>query len=111
MVRGLIVIAARAHLLEHSQQGAPAGPRLAADRSLANRAPLIPVGTALFCRFLAALLVETADSAVVVAARVPIGLGALCFSLFSLVSVLESGIGDGADGEGEPEGSGTAADL
>ncbi|MBQ0952010.1 DUF2776 family protein [Streptomyces violaceoruber] len=78
---------------------------------LANRAPLIPVGTALFCRFLAALLVETADSAVVVAARVPIGLGALCFSLFSLVSVLESGIGDGADGEGEPEGSGTAADL
>ncbi|MFC8806238.1 DUF2776 family protein [Streptomyces anthocyanicus] len=78
---------------------------------LANRAPLIPVGTALFCLCLAALLFESADSAVVVAARVPIGLGALCFSLFSLVSVLESGTGDGADGEGEPEGSGTAADL
>ncbi|WP_274580406.1 DUF2776 family protein [Streptomyces sp. E5N91] len=53
---------------------------------------------------------ESADSAVAVAARVPIGLGALCFSLFSVVSVLESGTGDGADGEGEPEGSGTAAD-
>ncbi len=98
------------HLLEHSQRGAPAGPCLAADRSpgepgsadTGRHRPVLPLprGPSL----------ESADSAVAVAARVPIGLGALCFSLFSVVSVLESGTGDGADGEGEPEGSGTAAD-
>ncbi|MCX5037375.1 MULTISPECIES: DUF2776 family protein [Streptomyces] len=78
---------------------------------LANRVPLIPVGTALLCLFLAAFLFESADSAVIVAARVLIGLGAICFSLFSIVSILESGTGDSADSEGETEGSGTAGDL
>ncbi|MFC8418592.1 DUF2776 domain-containing protein [Streptomyces coelicoflavus] len=68
---------------------------------LANRVPLIPVGTALLCLFLAAFLFESADSAVIVAARVLIGLGAICFSLFSIVSILESGTGDSADGERE----------
>lgn len=58
---------------------------------LANRVPLIPVGTALVCLFLSAFLYESADSAVIVAARVLIGLGGICFSLFSIVSILESG--------------------
>ncbi|GAA2590192.1 hypothetical protein GCM10010424_43110 [Streptomyces lienomycini] len=74
---------------------------------LANRVPLIPVGTALLCLFLAAFLFESADSAVVVAARVLIGLGAICFSLFSIVSILESGTGGSADSEEQPQGSGT----
>lgn len=64
---------------------------------LANRVPLIPVGTALLCLFLASFLFESADSAVVVAARVLIGLGGVCFSLFSIVSILESGTGGGDD--------------
>ncbi|MBV7670222.1 DUF2776 domain-containing protein [Streptomyces halstedii] len=64
---------------------------------LANRVPLIPVGTALLCLFLASFLFESADSAVLVAARVLIGLGCVCFSLFSIVSILESGTGGGDD--------------
>ncbi|TDB84862.1 DUF2776 family protein [Actinomadura sp. KC216] len=58
---------------------------------LANRVPLIPVGTALLCLFLSAFLFESADPAVLVAARVLVGLGGICFSLFSIVSILESG--------------------
>lgn len=58
---------------------------------LANRVPLLPVGTALICLFLAAFLFESADPHVVIAARVMVGLGAICFSLFSIVSILESG--------------------
>ncbi|GAA0251221.1 DUF2776 domain-containing protein [Actinomadura nitritigenes] len=58
---------------------------------LANRVPLIPVGTALLCLFLSAFLFESADPAVLVAARVLVGLGCICFSLFSIVSILESG--------------------
>ncbi|MFJ3145845.1 DUF2776 family protein [Streptomyces halstedii] len=71
---------------------------------LANRVPLIPVGTALLCLFLASFLFESADSAVLVAARVLIGLGCVCFSLFSIVSILESGTGGGDDypGDGTP---------
>ncbi|KDQ68762.1 MULTISPECIES: DUF2776 family protein [Streptomyces] len=68
---------------------------------LANRVPLIPVGTALLCLFLASFLFESADSAVVVAARVLIGLGGVCFSLFSIVSILESGTGGGDDDPGD----------
>ncbi|MFF8595072.1 DUF2776 family protein [Streptomyces sp. NPDC015220] len=68
---------------------------------LANRVPLIPVGTALVCLFLAAFLFESGDPAVLVAARVLIGLGGICFSLFSIVSILESGTsGEGDDGGG-----------
>ncbi|MGH8160633.1 MAG: DUF2776 family protein [Gammaproteobacteria bacterium] len=60
---------------------------------LANRIPLIPVGTALACLFLAAFLFQAAvaDNAFSIPARVIVGLGAICFSLFSIVSILESG--------------------
>lgn len=61
--------------------------------ALANRVPLIPVVTALTCLFLAAFLfqVALADTNVFIAARVLVGLGAICFSLYSIVSILESG--------------------
>ncbi|MFA1551684.1 DUF2776 family protein [Actinomadura chokoriensis] len=65
---------------------------------LANRVPLIPVGTALLCLFLSAFLFESADPAVLVSARVLVGLGCICFSLFSIVSILESGTSGGGDG-------------
>lgn len=60
---------------------------------LANRIPLIPVLTALLCLFFGAFLFEEGllDGAVFVPARVLIGLGAICFCLFSIVSILESG--------------------
>ncbi len=60
---------------------------------LANRIPLIPVMTALICLFIAAFLFEAAvtDPAYMVPARVMVGLGAICFTLFSIVSILESG--------------------
>lgn len=60
---------------------------------LANRIPLIPVMTALFALFLGAFLFEEAsvDNAFFVPSRVLIGLGGICFSLFSIVSILESG--------------------
>lgn len=60
---------------------------------LANRIPLIPVITALLCLFLGAFLFEEAmlDGAFFVPARVLVGLGGICFSLFSIVSILESG--------------------
>jgi hypothetical protein len=61
---------------------------------LANRVPLIPVGTALACLFLAAFLFEWADPNALIAARVLTGFGAVCFSLFSIVSILESGTSD-----------------
>lgn len=63
------------------------------DFPLANRIPLIPVGTALACLFLAAFLFQAAvnDEAFFIPARVIVGLGAICFSLFSIVSILESG--------------------
>lgn len=64
---------------------------------LANRVPLIPVGTALLCLFFSVFLFESADSAVIVAARVLVGLGCICFSLFSIVSILESGTSGGGD--------------
>ncbi|WP_181309612.1 DUF2776 family protein [Nocardioides campestrisoli] len=60
---------------------------------LANRVPLIPVLTALTCLYLAAFTFQAAvtDPNVFVAARVLTGLGAICFSLYSIVSILESG--------------------
>lgn len=60
---------------------------------LANRIPLIPVFTALICLFLSAFLFEMADihNAYFVPARVLAGLGGICFTLFSIVSILESG--------------------
>ena len=61
--------------------------------ALASRIPLIPVLTALLCLFLAAFLFEEGgyDNAFFVPARVLVGLGAICFCLFSIVSILESG--------------------
>ena len=60
---------------------------------LASRIPLIPVLTALTCLFLAAFLFEEAvyKEKFFVPARVITGLGAICFTLFSIVSILESG--------------------
>lgn len=60
---------------------------------LANRIPLIPVLTALACLFLAAFVFElaTAHADYFIPARVLSGLGAICFTLFSIVSILESG--------------------
>ena len=59
---------------------------------LANRIPLIPVFTALACLFLSAFLFEMAG---IVPARVLAGLGGICFTLFSIVSILESGTSKG----------------
>lgn len=61
--------------------------------SLSSRIPLIPVMTALTCLFLGAFLLEASqfNSAYFVPARVLVGLGAVCFTLFSIVSILESG--------------------
>lgn len=60
---------------------------------LANRIPLIPVLTCLACLFFSAFLAEAAvaDPAFFVPARVLAGLGAVCFTLFSIVSILEAG--------------------
>ena len=64
---------------------------------LASRIPLIPVCTALACLFIAAFLFEAGVSqpAYGVPARVMVGLGAVCFTLFSIVSILESGTSGG----------------
>ncbi|WP_255766365.1 DUF2776 family protein [Arthrobacter sp. zg-Y1116] len=61
--------------------------------ALANRIPLMPIGTALTCLFFAAFLFEAAgtDPAFFVPAHVLVGLGAVCFTLFSIVSILEAG--------------------
>jgi hypothetical protein len=61
--------------------------------ALANRVPLIPVLTALACLFLSVFTFQAAvlDTNVFIAARVLAGLGAICFSLYSIVSILESG--------------------
>lgn len=63
------------------------------DFPLASRIPLIPVLTALICLFLAVFLFEEAayKEKFFVPARVIAGLGAICFTLFSIVSILESG--------------------
>ena len=60
---------------------------------LSNRIPLIPIFTALSCLFLAAFLFEmgSVHGYYFVPARVLAGLGGICFTLFSIVSILESG--------------------
>ncbi|MEV7008947.1 DUF2776 family protein [Streptosporangium sp. NPDC051022] len=60
---------------------------------LANRIPILPVATALICLFLSAFLFEAAvtDTQFFIPARVMVGLGAVCFTLFSIVSILEAG--------------------
>lgn len=60
---------------------------------LAARIPLIPILTALTCLFMSLFLFEMAsvNSVYYIPARVLGGLGAICFTLFSIVSILESG--------------------
>ena len=60
---------------------------------LSNRIPLIPIFTALTCLFLSAFLFElgSAHAYYFVPAGVLAGLGGICFTLFSIVSILESG--------------------
>ncbi len=60
---------------------------------LANRIPLIPIFTAFISLFMSVFLFEMASShsAYFIPARVLAGLGAICFTLFSIVSILESG--------------------
>lgn len=66
-----------------------------ADFPLAGRIPIIPVITALLCMFIAAFLYEEAlfKPRFFVPARVLTGFGAICYTLFSIVSILESGAG------------------
>jgi len=61
--------------------------------ALANRIPFIPVATALICLFFAAFLLEATvtQAPFFVGAHVLVGLGAVCFTLFSIVSILEAG--------------------
>ena len=64
------------------------------EAPLAKRVPLIPVCTALTCLFIAGFLFQAAvydPAAYAVPARVMVGLGGVCFTLFSIVSILESG--------------------
>lgn len=60
---------------------------------LSNRIPLIPIFTALTCLFLSAFLFElgSVHAYYFIPARVLAGLGGICFTLFSIVSILESG--------------------
>jgi hypothetical protein len=59
---------------------------------LANRVPLIPILTALTCLFLAAFVFQAAvvDPNVFIPARVLVGLGAICFSLYSMSASLRA---------------------
>ncbi|MDD3108582.1 MAG: DUF2776 family protein [Alistipes sp.] len=63
------------------------------DFPLASRIPIIPIMTALAALFLAAFLFEEAlyKDKFFVPSRVLTGLGAICFTLYSIVSILESG--------------------
>ena len=65
--------------------------------ALANRIPLVPIFTAFFCLFLSAFLFQMSQThdTYFVPARVLAGLGAICFTLFSIVSILESGTAKG----------------
>lgn len=68
-----------------------------ADYPLAKRIPLIPVMTALTALFLAAFLTEysTVNPYYFTPSHVLVGFGAICFTLFSIVSILESGTSSG----------------
>lgn len=64
------------------------------ETKLVNRIPLIPILTALACLLLAAFVFEqvTIRPDYFIAARILVGLGGLCFTLFSIVSILEDGV-------------------
>jgi hypothetical protein len=84
---------------------------------LADRIPLIPTATCLVCLFVAAFLfeAEVTNSNLFIPARVLIGLGAVCFVLFSIVSVLEAGTSSPSEaqnpGTPEPHRSPSDSDL
>lgn len=61
--------------------------------SWAGQIPPIPTFTAMMCRFAAAFLFQGAvhDDALFIPARVMAGLGSVCFTLFSIIILLESG--------------------
>lgn len=63
------------------------------ESKLAKRIPMIPIITALICLFLSAYLseAELVNISYFVPAHVLVALGAICFTLFSIVSILESG--------------------
>ena len=67
--------------------------------SFANRIPIIPIVTCLACLFLSSFLFNAAlkDDALLIPAHVLVGLGAICFGLFAIVSILESGTSAAAD--------------
>lgn len=83
----------RNDLLQHILKSLATGTGLRRTCSLANRIPMIPVFTCLFCLFLASFLAEMAqtDMGYFIPSRVLVGLGAVCFTLFSIVSILEAG--------------------
>lgn len=60
---------------------------------IARRMPLVPVFTCLTCLFLSAFLfqLDLNDRVFNIPAHVLVGLGCVCFTLFSIVSILESG--------------------
>ena len=78
-------------MLQHFQQSHPACRHLAEHFQAGQPHPA--VFTALACLFLSAFLFEMAGlhNAYFVPARVLAGLGGICFTLFSIVSILESG--------------------
>lgn len=59
-----------------------------ADYPLARRLSLVPLAAALICVFMAAFLFERADFT---AARILMGFGAVCFAIFPIVCIIESG--------------------
>lgn len=63
------------------------------DSPLAEKITLIPIITALICLFLSSFLIAAFGESptTYIPARILVGLGAICFSLFSIVSILESG--------------------
>lgn len=62
-----------------------------ADYPLARRLSLIPLVAALICMFTAAFLFESAGGRLFTAARILMGFGAVCFAIFPIVCIIESG--------------------
>jgi hypothetical protein len=63
------------------------------NSTLAKRVPLIPIFTAFSCFFLSVFLfnVSLNDPEYYIPSHILAGLGAICFTIFSIVSILESG--------------------
>lgn len=63
------------------------------ESEYASRIPMIPIFTCLLCLFVSSFLFQNVlvNSSYYIPAHVLAGLGAVCFTLFSIVSILESG--------------------